>query len=73
MIPGFATPDGTLNFAKKHSNVAKSHFKNFDGLTLSSIGIGTYLGNPDNLTDKTSRRCHYNIRQIRHKRHRYSD
>ena len=51
MISGFATPDGTANFAKRHTNVAKNHFKNFSGLTLSSIGVGTYLGNPDDLTD----------------------
>jgi len=52
MISGFATPDGTRNFAKKHLNAGKNYFKNFLGLSLSSIGIGTYLGNPDNLTDK---------------------
>ncbi|SHO47286.1 Aldo/keto reductase [Nitrosotalea sinensis] len=52
MTPGFATPDGTANFAKKQVNVAKNHFKKFAGLTLSSVGIGTYLGNPDDMTDK---------------------
>lgn len=52
MISGFATLEGTANFAKRQSNVAKNHFRNFDGLTLSSVGVGTYLGNPDDLTDK---------------------
>ena len=52
MISGHATPEGTLNFAKRQSNVAKNHFRNFDGLALSSVGIGTYLGNPDDLTDR---------------------
>ena len=52
MISGFATTIGTANFAKKHPNVAKNHYKNFKGITLSSIGVGTYLGNPDNVTDK---------------------
>jgi aryl-alcohol dehydrogenase-like predicted oxidoreductase len=52
MISGHATPDGTANFAKRPSDVAKNHFRNFAGLTLSSVGIGTYLGSPDNLTDK---------------------
>jgi aryl-alcohol dehydrogenase-like predicted oxidoreductase len=68
MISGFATIDGTANFAKRHSNVAKNHFKNFTGLTLSSIGVGTYLGNPDTLTDnmvkesiKTSIRSGVNV------------
>ena len=52
MIPGFATQEGTAGFAKRHSNVAKNHYKNFAGLTLSSIGVGTYLGNPDDTTDE---------------------
>jgi aryl-alcohol dehydrogenase-like predicted oxidoreductase len=52
MISGFATTIDTENFAKKHSNVAKNHYKNFQGITLSSIGVGTYLGNSDNATDK---------------------
>jgi len=51
MISGFVTSEGTANFAKRHSKVAKNHFRSFDGLTLSSVGIGTYLGNPDDLTD----------------------
>ncbi len=51
MISGFATPSGTANFVKMHPDVAKNHFKQFDGLSLSSIGIGTYLGNPDEQTD----------------------
>src|ERR1700687_3586082 len=52
MISGYATSDGTTNFAQRQSNVAKNHFKNFAGLSLSSVGIGTYLGNPDDITDK---------------------
>ena len=52
MISGYATSDGTSNFAKRHTSVAKNHFKSFGGLLLSSVGIGTYLGNPDDLTDK---------------------
>ncbi|HEX5457443.1 MAG TPA: aldo/keto reductase [Candidatus Nitrosotalea sp.] len=51
MIPGFATKEGTANFAKRHSELAANHYKNFDGLSLSSVGIGTYLGNPDDSTD----------------------
>ncbi|MDE1769114.1 MAG: aldo/keto reductase [Thaumarchaeota archaeon] len=52
MISGFATPEGTANFAKRQPNVARNHFRNFNGLTFSSVGVGTYLGNPDDLTDK---------------------
>jgi aryl-alcohol dehydrogenase-like predicted oxidoreductase len=51
MISGYATPEGTLNFAKSNQLAAKNHFRLFNGLTLSSIGIGTYLGNVDNVTD----------------------
>ena len=52
MISGHATPEGTANFAKRQSKVAKNHFRSFDRLTLSSVGIGTYLGNTDDVTDK---------------------
>ncbi|MDE1829582.1 MAG: aldo/keto reductase [Thaumarchaeota archaeon] len=51
MLQGYATPEGTAQFAKNHPGVAKNHFKQFGGLMLSSIGIGTYLGNPDDATD----------------------
>ena len=51
MITGYATPEGTLNFAKRNQLAAKNHFRSFNGLTLSSIGIGTYLGDIDNATD----------------------
>ena len=30
---------------------AQNHFRVREGLHLSSIGIGTYLGNPDEATD----------------------
>ena len=51
MITGHATPDGTSNFVKKNQTAAVNHFKQFAGLSLSSIGIGTYLGNVDDATD----------------------
>jgi len=51
MITGHATPEGTSNFVKKSQTAAKNHFKQFAGLSLSSIGIGTYLGNVDDPTD----------------------
>ncbi|HEX5965247.1 MAG TPA: aldo/keto reductase, partial [Pyrinomonadaceae bacterium] len=47
-----ATPDGTARYADRFtSRAAKNHFRLQQGLTLSSIGIGTYLGNPDESTD----------------------
>jgi len=51
MITGYATSEGTLHFAKRNQLASKNHFRLFSGLTLSSIGIGTYLGNVDNVTD----------------------
>jgi aryl-alcohol dehydrogenase-like predicted oxidoreductase len=47
-----ATPEGTARYADRFSTrAAKNHFRQQQGLTLSSIGIGTYLGNPDEGTD----------------------
>ena len=49
MIPGYATPAGTAGFAARFPG----HFyRNFDGLTVSTLGLGTYLGNPDDATDR---------------------
>ena len=47
-----ATAEGTLKFAEKFPDAAKGHFRNAQGLTVSSIGIGTYLGNWDAQTDE---------------------
>ena len=51
MISGFATSDGTKKFAQK-SGVNQANFKEFENLTLSNVGIGTYLGDPDAKTDE---------------------
>jgi len=50
---GFATPEGTLRYAARFKGLsAAGHFREIlGGLVLSSIGIGTYLGEPDNATD----------------------
>ncbi len=52
MIPGFANSEGTANFAKKNIEVNSKNFRKFQGLSLSNVGMGTYLGNPDENTDK---------------------
>ena len=47
-----ATPEGTARYAERFKDrAAKNHFRRQQGLTVSSIGIGTYLGNPDEATD----------------------
>ena len=51
MISGYATSEGTKNFSK-NSQVNLENFKIFEDLHLSNVGIGTYLGNPDNQTDE---------------------
>ena len=51
MLSGFATPDGTKKFAN-NSNVDKSNFNEFQGLMLSNVGMGTYLGDTDSKTDE---------------------
>ncbi len=50
MISGFATSEGTKKFAQ-NSGVNQANFKEFVNLTLSNVGIGTYLGDADTRTD----------------------
>ena len=43
-----ATLDGTRRFAEKwRGHAADEHFRAVSELVVSSIGIGTYLGQPD--------------------------
>jgi aryl-alcohol dehydrogenase-like predicted oxidoreductase len=53
-IKGFATSEGTKKFRDNAIKKGKSylHFKEFDDLILSSIGIGTYLGDLSKEHDK---------------------
>lgn len=50
-MENFATAEGTKRFAEKFSDAASGHFREAQDLTVSSIGIGTYLGNRDAQTD----------------------
>ena len=50
-LENYATPEGTARERERFSNAAAGHFRLRDGLYLSSIGIGTYLGQPDEDTD----------------------
>ncbi len=43
-VPHFATTAGTERFAHRFNYLASDHFRHRYGLTLSSIGLGTYLG-----------------------------
>jgi aryl-alcohol dehydrogenase-like predicted oxidoreductase len=51
MIPGKATAEGTAAFAKKNTSAHAQHWRPALGLTISSIGMGSYLGNADPVTD----------------------
>jgi len=47
-----ATPAGTARYAKRFSAIAApAHFREAQKLNVSSLGIGTYLGQPDDKTD----------------------
>lgn len=48
----FAANIGTKSFADNFSGASTEHFRDAQGLSLSSIGIGTYLGNWDEATDE---------------------
>lgn len=54
LTPGSATPQGTLRYAARFQGRSGSgHFREISGgLVLSSIGIGTYLGEPDKAFDE---------------------
>lgn len=54
-LDGFATPEGTRDYVNKavqNDKIASSHFRRFNDLLLSSIGIGTYLGEPTTIDDE---------------------
>ncbi len=47
-----ATAEGTARYAKRFAGIAApGHFREAHGLAISSLGIGTYLGQPDDKTD----------------------
>jgi len=53
MQPGFATPDGTQRFAARFPSAqSNSFFRTTQDLTVSSIGIGSYLGSMDDSTSQ---------------------
>ncbi len=50
----FATQEGTRRLRERvesKKQAAPGHFRSWNGLELTSIGVGTYLGDPDSLTD----------------------
>lgn len=52
-IRGFATVEGTAGYrARRGARAGEGHFRTWQGLALSSLGIGTYLGAEDEATDR---------------------
>ncbi len=52
MSTNCASPEGTARYIDRFAGrAANGHFREAQGLALSSIGIGTYLGDPDEETD----------------------
>ena len=49
--PTSATLEGTTHYRERFKDSAANHFREQQNLLLSSIGIGTYLGNADAETD----------------------
>src|SRR5262247_1089595 len=51
--PGSATAQGTERYRKRFDGkIPPEHFRQAENLWMSSIGIGTYLGNYDDATDQ---------------------
>ena len=49
---GCSTLEGTVYYRDRFKEqAAENHFRNEQNLWLSSVGIGTYLGSPDDITD----------------------
>ena len=46
LIPGYATPVGTARYARRFETQLPGNFREVQGLWISSLGLGTYLGEP---------------------------
>jgi len=53
-ILGSATEEGTTRYKAKQAQCHPEHFRRLQHLWASSIGLGTYLGDPDAKTDQLS-------------------
>jgi aryl-alcohol dehydrogenase-like predicted oxidoreductase len=52
-LPGYATTEGTERYRKRFDGrLAPEHFRQSQTLWMSTIGLGTYLGNHDAETDR---------------------
>ena len=51
-LSGCASPQGTEKYRARFENAASNYFRVAQKLQLSSVGLGTYLGNADEETDR---------------------
>ncbi len=51
MLKNRATAEGTTAYASRHADLTLN-FRSVLGLSISSIGIGTYLGDTDSDADR---------------------
>src|SRR5436190_9635418 len=55
-LSGWATPEATQRYQKRFTGeIPPEHYRLAQGLTASSIGLGTYLGNHDAEADRLYR------------------
>jgi aryl-alcohol dehydrogenase-like predicted oxidoreductase len=62
LIDGFATAEGTyryVNYAVSEKSRPQSHFRIFNDLNLSSLGMGTYLGDATDYEDEVIENATY--------------
>jgi aryl-alcohol dehydrogenase-like predicted oxidoreductase len=62
LVEGFATAEGTSRYqeyAVNEQSKPKSHFRTFDALNLSSLGMGTYLGDITDYEDEAIENATY--------------
>jgi aryl-alcohol dehydrogenase-like predicted oxidoreductase len=52
MLKNRATAEGTLAYARRHAELPGNFRPMLGALSVSSVGIGTYLGEPDEETDR---------------------
>jgi len=53
LVMGRATPAGTRRFGKRHADrLPEGFYRELDGLTVGALGLGTYLGAPDDADDE---------------------
>jgi len=57
LIPGHATPQGTARYRDRFAGLFPGHFRTAQGLSISSLGLGTYLGEPTPAYDELYRKA----------------